>query len=564
MQGQLNEKPVARVIRLIAQKGMSGLLRVSRNKIIKAIFFESGNPVFAISNAANEQLENKLLQEQLVTSEQLETARIHADKSNKIGTALIETGALTQEILRQAVRQQVMDIIISLFEWNEGDYVFDEKMRASHEIKLEAKVTDILLEGTRLAAQKQTIADLIAPQEAVIVRASMNQSRLDSGRLMPLESYVLSRIDMPTTINKVGLISGLPDSEAHRAVCALVACGFLKVTDENGLEEDEPTTDIVDEGLEKFREEVERKTHFYKQADFYEILEITRQATTGEIKAAYYQLAKRFHPDRFHQPEHIELRQKLEAMFAVITQAYETLSHSGSRHTYDQKPRREHTDTVNSASPVVTPMAIAVTKPLPPPITKPKPTTGNLTTNSGNLNKPVNTGNVNPPAATQANTETTKQHAIASPSTTAAGAPHSAEYYYHQGRARLEKMDVHSAIHLLREAVKLEPNKGPYHFHLGTALLHSPRNRREAEEYFAKAAMLDPFNVQLRVKIGLLFKEVGNKARADQYFKEALSLDPDNRTAKKEIGGAAKKKGDGVPIWKQDVGTLAKRLFKKS
>ena len=94
-------------------------------------------------------------------------------------------------------------------------------------------------------------------------------------------------------------------------------------------------------------------------------------------------------------------------------------------------------------------------------------------------------------------------------------------------------------------------------------MLRSPRNRREAEEQFAKAAQLDPFNVQLRVKIGLLFKEAGNKPRAEQYFKEALSLDPDNRAAQKELSGGAKKAGDDVPIWKQDVGSIAKRFFKK-
>ena len=560
MQGSLNEKPIARVIRQIAQKGMSGLLRVTRGKTIKAIFFEAGNPVFAISNIAAEQLEHKLLQDQVVTSEQLENARNHTDKANRLGIALVELGVLTQESLQKAVRRQVMDIIVSLFEWQEGEYTFDDKMRASHEIKLDANVTDILLEGARLAAQKTAVADLIAPPEGVVVRAVINQKRLDSGNLSPVESYVLSRIDMPTTINKIGLISGLPDSEAHRAVCALVTSGFLKLVDENGRDEDDSVADGFDEGLEQFKEEIARKMHFYPHADYYEILEITRQATTSEIKAAYYQLAKKYHPDRFHQPEYVELRQKLEAMFALITQAYDTLSNNSSRTVYDQKPRREHNGTLTT--PVVSaPAAMPTTKPLPPPITKPKVTTGNLSSNGENA-KPINAGNGSQPTP-KAIEETTKEHAFATslPSTT--GGTHSAEYYFQQGRARLSHMDVHSAIHLLREAVKMEPNKGPYHFHLAMALLRSPRNRREAEEHFAKAALLDPFNVQLRVKIGMLFKEAGNKPRAEQYFKEALSLDPDNRIAQKELSGK-KKPGDEVPIWKQDVGSIAKRLFKKS
>src|SRR5262249_26609538 len=150
----------------------------------------------------------------------------------------------------------------------------------------------------------------------------------------------------------------------------------------------------------------------------------------------------------------------------------------------------------------------------------------------------------------QANGEAGNQPSATFQQTPPPSPAHNAEYFYHQGRARLEKMDFHAAIHLLREAVKLEPNKGPYHFHLGSALLRSPRSRREAEDHLAKAAQFDPFNAQLRVKIGLLFKESGNKIRAEQYFKEALSLDPDNRIAKKELGETAKKQADQAPIWK--------------
>src|SRR5262249_47508091 len=206
-----------------------------------------------------------------------------------------------------------------------------------------------------------------------------------------IESYVLSRIDTPTTVNKVGLISGLRDDEAHRAVCALVASGYLKLADHSDDDEDEDSQSVNDEELEKLKEEIARRMHFYNNADYYEILEITRQANSSEIKAAYYQLAKRFHPDRFHQAEYAEIRQKLEALFTRITQAYETLSNSGSRSAYDQKPRRVQSDSSNGASPVFSPPPIPAAKPLPPPITKPTPSTGNLNSGSGILKKPVNT-----------------------------------------------------------------------------------------------------------------------------------------------------------------------------
>ena len=139
-----------------------------------------------------------------------------------------------------------------------------------------------------------------------------------------------------------------------------------------------------------------------------------------------------------------------------------------------------------------------------------------------------------------------------------------AEHYYQQGRARFDRKEYHAAVHLLREAIKLDPSKAPYHFHLGIALIRNPRTRRDAELHLAKAAELEPYNAQIRVKLGMLYKEAGLLKRAEHYFREALQLDPGNRAASREVSlGAAKAKGEGTSIWKADVGTIAKRIFGK-
>lgn len=547
MQGQLSDKPISVLIRMLAKKNASGLLRVSRGKTIKAIFFEAGTPVFAISNSASDQLETILVQEDLVSAQQIEEAKQRIDKANKLGASLVEMGILTADGLSNAVRKQVMTIIVSLFEWEQGDYIFDEKMRTSHEITLNQRVTDILLEGTRHAAHIESVSQQIAPQEAVVVRGNLNKELLDSGKLVPIESYVLSRIESPTVVSEVGAMSGLPESEAHKAICALVASGFLKVIGDD-KEEETVETASNKESIEKIQEDINRKLHFYNNADFYEILEIGRQASTGEIKAAYYQLAKKYHPDRYRQAEYDQIRNRLETLFARITQAYEALSQSGSRAAYDAKLRSNSSGRLNKSLPSTNPLP---SMPLSAPIPKPIIPSGNLATSSPSpgksepLSQPVSHAVVSEP---QQNIEAQK----------------GADYYYQQGRARLDRKDYHAAIHLLREAVKIDPAKAPYHFHLGNALLRNPRTRREADEHLTKSAELDPYNSQMRVKLGMLYKEMGLKKRAEHFFKAALSLDPDNRVAKKEIHGAeAEKKAEMPSIWKSDMGTIAKRLFKR-
>ena len=556
MQGQLGEKLLPDLIREIAHKNSSGLLRLSRGKAIKAIFFESGTPTFAISNLSNEQLDRKLVKEGLVTFEQVEQAKERAVKAHRLGPTLVEMGQLEDGQMRTAVRDQAMGIILSLFELTEGDYSFDERIRAAHEVTLGLSAADILLLGARHAAEIPQMADALVPRDRVVVKLKLNGIHSDSGQLIPLESYILSRIESPTAVNEIGELSGLAEDDAHRAVCALVAAGFLKVLGRDLEAESDPVLE-ADNSSDRLREEVARKLHFSTLADFYEILGVSRQASTGEIRTSYYHLAKKYHPDRHHQHDSDDLRSKLENLFALITQAYDTLSQPATRATYDEKIRRA-SGTLATGTPRTT------TSPAAEPVNEQHAHKEDRGRNGDSGSIPRQ------PAASgplpQAPAESHAAEAAYNPSKSGPQLPpgQMAELYYQQGRARFERKEYHAAVHLLREAIKLDPSRAPYHYHLGIALIRNPRTRRDAEVHLSKAAELEPYNPQIRVKLGLLYKEAGLFKRADHYFREALQMDPDNRTAIREMNlQAAKSKAESGSIWKSDVGTIAKKIFKK-
>lgn len=64
--------------------------------------------------------------------------------------------------------------------------------------------------------------------------------------------------------------------------------------------------------------------------DYYEILEITRSADSGEIKKAYRKLALQFHPDRNQGDK------EAEEKFKAINEAYQVLSDEQKRSVYDK------------------------------------------------------------------------------------------------------------------------------------------------------------------------------------------------------------------------------------
>ena len=77
--------------------------------------------------------------------------------------------------------------------------------------------------------------------------------------------------------------------------------------------------------------------------DWYKVLQISRQASAGEIKSAYRQLAKKYHPDAHPGDQECEVR------FREISEAYTILSDEKKRRKYDeelgrQPQKSEHND----------------------------------------------------------------------------------------------------------------------------------------------------------------------------------------------------------------------------
>ena len=76
------------------------------------------------------------------------------------------------------------------------------------------------------------------------------------------------------------------------------------------------------------------RTHF-------EVLGLARNVGEAEVKEAYFRLAKRFHPDVHHGASLGDLRDKLEAVFIRLGEAYDTLRDPKRRGDYEARLGRQ-------------------------------------------------------------------------------------------------------------------------------------------------------------------------------------------------------------------------------
>jgi curved DNA-binding protein CbpA len=72
-----------------------------------------------------------------------------------------------------------------------------------------------------------------------------------------------------------------------------------------------------------------------KSADLYEVLGIARGIDKKAVKKAYFELTQIAHPDRYFGKDLGEYRQKLNYIFARITEAHDTLTNAAKRSDYD-------------------------------------------------------------------------------------------------------------------------------------------------------------------------------------------------------------------------------------
>lgn len=526
MAGQIKKNPLPELIREISAEGLSGALRLARERAKTVVYFDAGELIYAVSNLRAFRLDQCARRWNMLNEAQLASVQ---GKTNdlELGSALVEAKILSPEMLDALMARQVTELLYQTLQWSDGDWDFDPRARLASDVRVSVMMKKLLLESAR-HLPTETISERFKDRAEQI---SLEAEVPADINLLPNEAFVLSRIDFGLSVNELVAISGLPEAETLHIIYTLALGGFLRrekwpaslseaekakgrmvrtvpvreatpVT-ANAKVEEKPETETASKGataapVEQRDEQGELEAFFARlnmATDYYQALGVRRSANVAEIKRAYYALAKRFHPDRFRREVDAERLVQIESAFAQIAQAYETLKDTNGRAVYDTKMLKNDREMRKSTA----------------------------TTMAASNQDRQNSGQ----EASKARVETPNFAVKSEPEQK----PYQIEEIFQQGLKALQRGNNAAAIASLGEAARLAPNESRYRAYFGQAMAKDERLRRSAESEIKAAIALDANNASYRVMLAELYSGIGLLKRAQGELDRALAADPQNEAA---------------------------------
>lgn len=209
LSGNVAAITVPDVLSFISMIRASGVLVFRLGELERDLHWKDGEMVFATSSSPEHSLGEFLLRNGKITREQLEESRQQLQPGVRHGKLLVQLGFLSPKDLWWGVKEQVLEIVFSLFSWSDGRFEFRlEVTDLSERIVLNLNTSTIIMEGIRRLDEAERIKEKITSNEMIFYKLPVTEDEVESLELSESQRRVYDSIDGEKDITELVRSSG--------------------------------------------------------------------------------------------------------------------------------------------------------------------------------------------------------------------------------------------------------------------------------------------------------------------------------------------------------------------
>jgi curved DNA-binding protein CbpA len=316
----------------------TGRLIYRRKEILKYFFFDKGAIIQVKTNQPDERLGEILNKLERLPKGAFDKIDEYIEPNKSIGEVLKTRGVVSEDDLAEALAQQVRESVLNVFSVFDAEIEFqphDEYASTGAESRISVP---LLIEyGIRRMQPEPLLKAFLAPRTPLLGRKTY-------AYLLTLEEKeILEKINGKDAAEVILRTVTMPPDQFWKSLYLFYCLG---VVDLEGEGEPGPRPDlksrlqpsvVSNKDIPQAIAEVLSFRDMLPSMTLYQILDVPKTAADEDIKKAYFQLARRFHPDRFDRGLIAEFKAPIDEVFDGITNAYRVLSNADSRRAYDAK-----------------------------------------------------------------------------------------------------------------------------------------------------------------------------------------------------------------------------------
>src|SRR5947207_4973607 len=233
-EGDLRRIQIADVLSFVAMIRSSGKLVLRQARLERTLHWIEGEIVFASSNSPDQSLGQFLLRNGKITQQQYDESKSRIGPNQRHGKVLVQMGAISPNDLWWGLENQALEIIYSLFTWNDGSFAFVDSAEEvlSERITLSINTAGAIMEGIRRLDESVRIREKITSLDMVFAKVSGEVPDFQALDMSEDEIAVYNNIDGQLTVRDLIGKSELTDFEVTRILFQLLMARIIDVAPE--------------------------------------------------------------------------------------------------------------------------------------------------------------------------------------------------------------------------------------------------------------------------------------------------------------------------------------------